>query len=105
MFNKQELLEFAIISLTLVTLMFDSEVILLGEIRFLQLLKGLRIKPVLLDEVLIMHLYSREWQLKQLNAKGLRVVKRLCYRVTFFHNVYLWRDYQEEDSLHHPWNI
>ena len=56
-----------IISLTLVTLMFDSEVILLGEIRFLQLLKGLRIKPVLLDEVLIMHFYSWEWQLKQLN--------------------------------------
>ena len=33
------LLEFVIISLTLVTLMFDSGMILLGEIRFLQLLR------------------------------------------------------------------
>ena len=36
--NNQELLEFVIISVTLITLMFDSGVILLGEIRCLSLL-------------------------------------------------------------------
>ena len=45
LFNNQELLEFVIISFLLVTLMFDSGVILVGEIKYWLLLgvKGLNV--------------------------------------------------------------
>ena len=45
LFNNQELLEFVIISFLLVTLMFDSGVILVGEIKYWSLLgvKGLNV--------------------------------------------------------------
>ena len=45
LFNNQELLEFVIVSFLLVTLMFDSGVILWGEIRCQSLLgvKGLNV--------------------------------------------------------------
>ena len=45
LFNNHELLEFVIISFLLVTLMFDSGVILVGEIKYWSLLgvKGLNV--------------------------------------------------------------